>query len=257
MSEIANFFWAGNSLSIYEQLSLKSFLLNNFIVRVWSYDKLDLPNGIELMDAEKILPKVDLHKYNYLAPFSGHSPKTDLHKYNHLAPFSDVFRFKLLSERNGEWWFDIDCICLKNEKKFKQLKKDKKIIVAWEDSNFLNGACLNFIDNKIGLDLVSEQKNITNNKVNLIWGDLCPRLLTNWFTKNNLLKEVLNKNTFYPIHYTQTRLMNNPRYTKSLKSLVKDSYVCHLWNEILSKEINKNIHPNKGSFLDYLFEINN
>jgi hypothetical protein len=239
MSEIANFFWAGNSLSIYEQLSLKSFLLNNFIVRVWSYDKLDLPNGIELMDAEKILPKADLHKYN------------------HLAIFSDVFRFKLLSERNGEWWFDTDCVCLKNKKKFKQLKQDKKIIVAWEDSNFLNGACLNFIDNKIGLDLVSEQKNILNNKVNLIWGDLCPRLLTNWFTKNNLLKEVLNKNTFHPIHYTQTRLMNNPRYTKSLKSLVKDSYVCHLWNEILSKEINKNIHPNKGSFLDYLFEINN
>jgi hypothetical protein len=239
MSEIANFFWAGNSLSIYEQLSLKSFLLNNFIVRVWSYDKLDLPNGIELMDAEKILPKADLHKYN------------------HLAPFSDVFRFKLLSERNGEWWFDIDCICLKNEKKFKQLKRDKKIIVAWEDSNFLNGACLNFIDNKIGLDLALEQKNITNNKVNLIWGEIGPVLLTNWFTKNNLLKEVINKNAFYPIHYTQTRLMNNPRYTKSLKSLVKDSYVCHLWNEILSKEINKNIHPKKGSFLDYLFEINN
>ena len=239
MKEIANFFWAGNSLSIYEQLSLKSFLLNNFIVRVWSYDKLDLPNKIELMDAEKILPKADSHKYNY------------------LAAFSDVFRFKLLSERNGEWWFDTDCICLKNEKKFKQLKKDKKIIAAWEDSNFLNGACLNFIDNKIGLDLVSEQKNITDNKVNLIWGEIGPVLLTNWLTKNNLLKEVLNKNTFYPIHYTQTRLMNNPRYTKSLKSLVKDSYICHLWNEILSKEINKNIHPNKGSFLDYLFEINN
>ena len=65
MKEIANFFWAGNSLSIYEQLSLKSFLLNNFIVRVWSYDKLDLPNKIELMDAEKILPKADSHKYNY------------------------------------------------------------------------------------------------------------------------------------------------------------------------------------------------
>jgi hypothetical protein len=239
MSEIANFFWAGNSLSIYEQLSLKSFLLNNFIVRVWSYGKLDLPNGIEFMDAEKILPKADLYKYNY------------------LAAFSDIFRFKLLSEKNGEWWFDTDCICLKNEKKFKRLKQDKKIIAGWEDSNFLNGACLNFIDNKIGLDLVLEQKNIINNRINLKWGEIGPVLLTNWLTKNNLLKQVLNKNIFYPIHYTQTRLMNNPRHTKSLKSLAKDSYVCHLWNEILSKEINKNIHPSKGSFLDYLFEINN
>jgi hypothetical protein len=239
MKEIANFFWAGNCLSIYEELSLKSFLLNNFTVRVWSYDKLNLPDGIELMDAEKILPKADLHKYNY------------------LAAFSDIFRFKLLSEKNGEWWFDTDCICLKNEKEFKQLKQDKKIIAGWEDSNFLNGACLNFMDNKIGLDLVLEQKNIINNKINLKWGEIGPVLLTNWLTKNNLLKEILNKNTFYPIHYTQTRLMNNPRYTKSLKSLVKDSYVCHLWNEILSKEINKNIHPNKNSFLDYLFEINN
>jgi len=243
MSETANFFWVGNPLTIYEELSLKSFLLNNFIVRLWTYDKIEVPLGVEIMDAEQILPKQDLYKYKQGG------------KEKNLAAFSDIFRFKLLSEKNGEWWFDIDCVCLKDEKEFTQLKKDKKIVVGWEDSNFLNGACLNFIDNEIGVELVTEKKKIVDNKTNLMWGEIGPRLLTNCLIQNNLLDDVVGKNFFYSIHYTQTSLMNNPTHTEFLKELTNKSYLTHLWNEILSNEVNKNQRPTKNSFLDYLFNL--
>ena len=241
MNEIANFFWVGKPLSIYEELSLKSFLLNNFVVRLWIYDDIKVPNGVEVKNAEDILPKSDLYKYKQGG------------KEKNLAAFSDVFRFTLLSKRNGEWWFDIDCICLKNEEFFKKIKKNKKIVAGWEDSNYLNGACLNFIDNEIGNQLVTEQKKIVDEKLNLDWGEIGPRLLTNFLKNKNITNEVLPVNIFYPIHYTQVDILNNPKFTDYLINLSKDSYTCHLWNEILSKKINKKELPNKNSFLETLF----
>lgn len=241
MKEIANFFWVGKSLSMYENLSLKSFLLNDFNVRVWTYDEIKVPDGVVIMNAEEILPKSDLYKYKQGG------------KEKNLAAFSDVFRFKLLSEKNGEWWFDIDCICLNNQLNFKKLKENKKLIVGWEDENFVNGACLNFLDKDLGLYILKKQKIILDNKNDLMWGEIGPRLLTSIINENKLYSEILEKKYFYPIHYTQTKQMNNPNYCNELVNLSQNSYVCHLWNEILSKNIDKNIKPNEGSFLDFLF----
>jgi len=241
MSEIANFFWDGNELSIYEKVCLLSFIKNDFIVRVWSFSDIRLPKGCDLMDANEILTSNHLEKYTQAG-----QPKN-------LAAFSDVFRFNLLSKKNGEWWFDIDCVCLKNQKEFKHLKQGKKIVLGWEDKNFVNGACLNFTDSILANELVIEQKRIIDNNLNLNWGEIGPKLLTKFVNNKNITDEILPINIFYPIHYTQVDGLNNPNYTKSLIDLTKDSYVCHLWNEILSKKINKKELPNKNSFLESLF----
>ena len=48
--QVANFFWGGK-LSSYEIANILSFKKNNFKVNVWSYQDLDLPDGINLCDA--------------------------------------------------------------------------------------------------------------------------------------------------------------------------------------------------------------
>ena len=60
--KIANFFWNGN-LTIYEKSNLLTFLENDFIVKVWSYQNLELPKGIELCNAAEIVPKKMLEKF--------------------------------------------------------------------------------------------------------------------------------------------------------------------------------------------------
>ena len=54
--QVANFFWGGE-LSSYEIANILSFKKNNFKVNVWSYQELDLPDGINLCDAGKIISK--------------------------------------------------------------------------------------------------------------------------------------------------------------------------------------------------------
>ena len=102
--EVANFFWGGE-LTSYEIANILSFKKNNFKVNVWSYQELDLPDGINLCDASKIISK------EYLSKFTQNLQKSN------MSSFSNLFRYKLLIKESG-WWFDSDCICLKVLKAF-------------------------------------------------------------------------------------------------------------------------------------------
>jgi hypothetical protein len=241
--EKANFFWYGNPLSLYEQLSLMSFIKNGFEVNVWSYMDLDLPEGVALKNAQEIIPEDHLFKY------------TQSGKPKNMAAFSDVFRFNLTSQKPGEWWFDIDCICLKNSIEFSKIKSNKKLIIGWEDNSSVNGAVLNIPDQKVGEDLIIKQKHICDTVNDIPWGDIGPRLLTKFCLENNMLNEILPKEVFYPIHYSQTSLFFNLYETEKVLSICQDSYVCHMWNEILSRDnIDKSVLPPVGSFLYKMFE---
>jgi hypothetical protein len=241
--EKANFFWYGNPLSLYEQLCLTSFIKNGFEVNVWSYMDLDLPEGVNLKNAQEIIPEDYLFKY------------TQAGKPKNMAAFSDVFRFNLTYQRPGEWWFDIDCICLKNSNEFSKIKSNKKIIIGWEDEFSANGAVLNIPNQEIGKDLITKQKYICDTVNDIPWGDIGPRLLTKFCLENNMLEEILPKETFYPVHFNQTSLFFNTYETKNVLDMCQNSYTCHIWNEILSRNnINKNILPPANSFLYTMFE---
>jgi hypothetical protein len=67
---------------------------------LYTYGPLTVPAGVVLKEAEKIIPLAEVFYYE--------NPRTGS---KDLGPFSDLFRFKLLSERGG-WWSDVDTICL-------------------------------------------------------------------------------------------------------------------------------------------------
>jgi hypothetical protein len=97
--EEARFFWVGPSLSIYETLSLKSFLATGARVSLYTYDKsLAVPDRVERHDAETVLPLDVLKRYNSGGPDA-------------WARHSDLFRYIML-ERFGGWYADLDVICL-------------------------------------------------------------------------------------------------------------------------------------------------
>ncbi len=240
MKEIANFLWIGPNLSRYEEVAIRSFIHNGFEARVWSYSPLRLPEGATPMDAQLILPQEETGRYT-----QGGKP-------NNLAAFSDVFRYTLLSTRLGEWWFDTDCICLKDAADFRELKAGKKLVVGQEDQDHVNGACLSFLDRELASALVQEQKRIIEGKRELMWGEIGPRLLTAYLNSHRLSDEIFPPRFFYPIHYSQAVLMNDPSYCEQIMHVTKASFICHLWNDLLATQIDKSAPPKEGSYLEVL-----
>lgn len=246
--EVANFFWYGKPISLYEEMSLKSFIQNGFEVIVWGYMPLDLPKGATLRYAGEILHPDHLFKYTQ----GGES--------RNLAAFSDVFRYNLLAQKPGEWWFDIDCICVKQAYEFAQLKQNKKFVAAWEDPDkrSANCAAITMPDKKFAEDLVIKQKHICDTVSDIPWAGIGPRLLTSHCIDTGLADEILSMDAFYPIGYWETNKFYDPEEKQNTVKKCKESYIVHLWNEILSREgIDKTVWPNEDSYLYELFKIIN
>ncbi|MCI5142062.1 MAG: hypothetical protein D3909_10145, partial [Candidatus Electrothrix sp. ATG1] len=87
----------GDTLSEMEKLCLASFQHYDHTVQLYVYEPpAGVPNGIELMDAEKVLPRRSIFKYKDRDTYAG---------------FANLFRYKLLLEKGGIW-IDMDMICL-------------------------------------------------------------------------------------------------------------------------------------------------
>ena len=244
-TEVANFFWYGKPISLYEEMSLKSFIQNGFEVNVWSYMDLDLPEGAILRNAEEIISQDHLFKYT-----QGGQPRN-------LAAFSDVFRYNLLQQKPGEWWFDIDCICLKEAVEFVQLKQNKKFVAGWEDydKRSANCAAMTIPDADVALGLVQKQKRICDTVEDISWGDIGPRLITYYCRENNMVEEILPIDVFYPMGYWETEKLYEVGAIESVWERCKDSHVLHLWNEILSRNsVDKTVWPVENCFLHHVFK---
>ena len=80
-----------------EILSMKSFLHNNHNYHLYTYGDIgNIPEGVLVKDANKILPEKDIFRYQN----------------GSVSAFSNVFRYKMLFEKGG-YWVDTDLVCLK------------------------------------------------------------------------------------------------------------------------------------------------
>jgi len=249
--EIANFFWNGAPLSIYERMCINSFIQNEFDVVVWSYSDLEIPKGAILKNAEEILSKDHLYKY------------TQRGEKGNMAAFSDVFRFTIVNKNPGEWWIDSDVICLKNQTEFSKLKESRDIVIGWQgdipwiwsNSGLCNGAILCVPNQSLSNEMLSDQKRICDTVTDIPWGGIGPNLLTEFTKKKGIQNQILNEKYFYPVFYGSAMIFNEPSQGKALLEFTQDSHTCHLWNEILRVyNFNKNELPKKGSYLDIMME---
>ena len=92
--------WHGSPLSVFEELSLRSFLHFGHAVELYTYEEVEGPPGVRVCDANAILPEADVFAYAS-GPAKGS-----------FASFSNLFRFKMLAEHGGIW-SDADMLCLK------------------------------------------------------------------------------------------------------------------------------------------------
>lgn len=96
-----NSYWGDGPLTNVEKLCMRSFLKHGIGYNLYAHDHVaEVPPGVELRDAEPIVPRSKIFRYPP-GTFNGGS----------LAGFANLFRYALL-ERSGGWWVDADVCCL-------------------------------------------------------------------------------------------------------------------------------------------------
>lgn len=99
MSSVFRSFWHGAPLTPIHWACLNSFHQRGHRFELFSYESVNAPAHVTMLDARDILPDSDL--IEYINPSTGRRD---------FAPFADLFRMKMLSIMGG-WWCDLDTFC--------------------------------------------------------------------------------------------------------------------------------------------------
>lgn len=240
----ANFFWMGD-LTIYEIANLQSFIKHGFKVIIWTYDKNLEKNinlkGVSFKDANLVLNESLRMKFK-----QGRQKSS-------LSSFSNLFRYELLKKYGG-WWFDMDCICVKNIDEFIKLTNNRDFVIGRERKNYTGSSVLYFNDVKILDELIQEVNSIAKkNDYSFFWGEIGPDLISEIILKNNLMNDTLDENYFYKISADKFHKFFENK--TNLMIDIEDSYILHTWNEMFNRFlISKKRLPPKGSILyDHLY----
>jgi glycosyltransferase involved in cell wall biosynthesis len=235
--EIANFFWYGE-LSKFEKACISSFVKNNFEVHIWSYSNLSVPGAIS-RDAREVFPEEDVFKYKIIRLGKYNSKHSD------ISTFSDIFRYKVLELYSG-WWFDTDCYCLKDQSEFKKLREEKRLVLGFQSVGFLANGAVIWADRDVSAKMSNNAEKFCKS-VNYelpYWAVIGPTLATQTTLELGLESLILPINYFYAIQMDQDYLYTDPKNIEFAKSLIKDSFVTHIWKmEWKSKNIDKNNPP--------------
>jgi hypothetical protein len=233
-------FWTGPSLSLYEQLSLASFVAAGARVQLFTYESaLAVPDGVERIDANELLPG-PVHQFRHS---SGDTS---------LALHSDLFRYVAI-EKFGGWYVDLDIICIG-----KALPTDS-MYIARETDKVVNGAVMKFPAQsalmsaaiKEARRLLPQTAMASTHEARLLIG---PPLMTRLLHEFGLGHVVRPRSCAYEIGYDEILSLFDPASCERLQERVAESDFTHLWNEVWRwLRIPKNYGPPEGSFLDSLF----
>lgn len=228
--------WVGSSLGEISRCCLTSFVMRGHKVQLHTYNPiLDLPSGVDIVDANLIIPKDKIFKHK---------------KTGSYALFSDLFRYELLKKVDGIY-VDCDVYCLKPI-----TLPDSGYLLGFEDNLSINGAVLAMPKDATLLNQLlasaydphfippwyssRKQKKMKFKKIfgfgrhisDMPWGVIGPHAITYYCKKLDLEKLVQPIDIFYPVHYQCI----NQLYDSDLNILdiISSRTRCiHLYNEML------------------------
>jgi hypothetical protein len=244
-----NTLWVDGSLGYIEQVCLTSALSVGHKVRLYTYEEVkNIPDGIEVQDANKILPKQHMIQYR---------------KNSSYALGADIFRYELLRLGKGIW-VDADVYFIK------PIQFDCDVLFGWEDSKYINNAILYFAPNAnilkqlqsfINSDPVvppwwskedqEEQQILYLNGQhktleNLPWATTGPKAITYFARLLDLDKFAKPPQVFYPVHWTKAERLFDPNFFYT-SAISEDTLAIHIWNHLIEK-LKRNTPP-AGSFI--------
>jgi hypothetical protein len=239
----AYFLWIGSELPAYAKLALASARSHGFRVTCF----VDRRHGAGLGGVAF---------ENYRDVFSEWMPAEIVHGGRSPAyeAFADVFRLKLLAERDG-WWFDCDTAILRPAEDFARLVEDASFAAARSASSGMisNGAMYRAGSPVPGLLLERARRALP---VVEGWTTVGSSLLTAFWKENPQSFRLLDAADFYPMHYDEVAQMFMRSYTDSLAARAAGSHAFQLWGSQLRRFGLSMIPPPPGSFYERLMMAN-
>ena len=233
-------FWTGPPLSYYEILSLKSFVATGARVFLYSYDAdLIVPDGVEILDAEDIVPLEYLKRYNSENPDA-------------WSRHSDLMRYGML-HRFGGWYLDLDVICLKDR------FPDLDLYFGRAGEERIYPTIMKFPAGSPALkDLIDTAKLVLPNADRAVAGNARAVIGNPLFSKvlkdHGLDQMAQPRSDAYEIAIHEMLLFFNPSQCETVQGRLRDKSFTHLWNGAWNGlRIPRNYGPPKGSFLDLMF----
>jgi predicted secreted Zn-dependent protease len=203
-------------------------------VLLYSYDKaLRVPDGVELTDANDILPTDHIHEFVH--PNGETSPTVH----------ANLFRYEALRHFGG-WYCDLDVVLVGDD------PPSTEVYLARQDDELVNNAVLRFPPNaRLMVDAAEAARDLMTSS---LWGASGPNLLTRLVREHGLLHLVAPASSAYPIRPTEVLQMFLPEHREEMQQRVGRADFVHLWNQIWRRvRIPKDLGPPEGSFLDGLF----
>ena len=202
--------WIGPELSVMEQLSVSSFLLNGHEYHLYVYDEMgNVPEGARLLDASEILPRSSVFQYKRQASYAG---------------FANFFRYKLLLERGG-WWVDTDVVCLR------PFDFAAEHVFSTETCRGEEVVTSGVIKAPAGSPVMAYAWEVCQRKnpSELVWGETGPRLMTEAVGRFSPAGRREPFRAFCPLEYSEWHKVLEPDFEDGFG---RDTYAVHLWNEM-------------------------
>lgn len=224
--------WMEGPLSFLEQLCIKSFLDAGHRTLLYHYGPLEnVPDGVELADANDILPRT-----NFLTHERTGSP----------ALHSDLFRYRMLAKSDNTIWADTDAYCMK------PFETKTGHFYGWESDKHVNGGVLGLpkdSDTLQGLlahtqdefaiplwygdEYVAtlEAAKTAGHPVHAgeqPWGVWGPHAVTHFLQETGEIAHALPQVGLYPVTFKDRRIMLKPNFDLS-GHITKDTYSVHLY----------------------------
>lgn len=224
MAEVSTF-WHGSPLPPLTRACLSSFVGRGHGVRLYAYDRLDLPQGVTWADAGKVIPREDLIVHR-----------------GGIEAFTDLFRYQLLFDRGG-WWVDTDVYCLEPA-----LPSAPR---AWatEGAGLINNAILKFpAGDPLCARLVESAREGLANQTR--WGALGPALLTEVLGEIPDAGHAGTQAAFYPLHWLEAHYVWLPEHRAEVDARLAGGTFLHLWMKALTDcGVGMDHAPPAGSWL--------
>lgn len=195
--------WIGDRLSALELLSVASHLKQGHRYHLWCYKSYDnLPDGVIVEDANAVLPEKEIFCYK-IGIGAGS-----------VSAFSNIFRYKLISERGG-WWSDCDVVALKSFPEVDHMFASER----HPDGSSLPTTCA-----FTGRDVAAEcyKKAVLYNRNTLVWGRIGPRLFSSTIRNMGLEEFTASPDDFCPVDWFEP--FKRPKATPG--------HAVHLWHEM-------------------------
>jgi glycosyl transferase-like sugar-binding protein/alpha 1,4-glycosyltransferase len=223
--------WIGGRLTAMERLCLTSFLKNGHECHLYTYADLEnVPQDVIVKSAEDVVSRAEI--------FADRDEDLGVS----YANFSDVFRYKLLSERGGVY-ADLDIVCLRpfdfqGEYVFgSQAMQD----IVEETKRFgpvlVNG---NVMKAPAGSEIMKfcYERSIAGASADREWFELGPPLLTQAIKKFRLLNYVQPHVVFNPVDWWNwDDVIRNEASVKTKLDFIwrPPVYAVHLWNSMWNR----------------------